>query len=98
MTALIYSRDKKPRCGQGDDLKNQIVLLRAQLEDATSAFDDLETSIETPIYRHEDLTAGSKLVGPAIIEQLDSTTLIPPDLKVEVDEWLNIRIFILEES
>ena len=61
-------------------------------------FDDLETSIETPIYRHEDLTAGSKLVGPAIIEQLDSTTLIPPDLKVEVDEWLNIRIFILEES
>ena len=64
----------------------------------TVAFDGFDTSIETPIYQHEDLAAGSKFVGPAIIEQLDSTTLIPPDVRVEVDEWLNTRIFISEES
>ncbi len=33
-----------------------------------------------------------------IIEQLDSTTVIPPDVRVEVDEWLNIRIYVSEDS
>jgi N-methylhydantoinase A len=27
-----------------------------------------------------------------VIDQLDSTTLVPPDVTAEVDEWLNIRM------
>ena len=34
--------------------------------------------------------------GPAIIDQLDSTTVVPPATRATVDEWLNIRIDILE--
>jgi N-methylhydantoinase A len=34
--------------------------------------------------------------GPAIIEQLDSTTVIPPGVRAEVDEWLNVRIHVAE--
>ena len=61
-------------------------------------FDELDAPVDTPIYQHEDLSAGSTFSGPAIVEQLDSTTVIPPDVRVEVDEWLNIRIYVSEES
>ena len=62
------------------------------------AFDELDAPVDTPIYQHEDLGAGSTFNGPAIVEQLDSTTVIPPGVRVEVDEWLNIRIYVSEDS
>jgi N-methylhydantoinase A len=46
--------------------------------------------VETPVYRREELPAGARFRGPAIIEQLDSTTIIPPDVATEVDRFLNI--------
>ena len=30
--------------------------------------------------------------GPAILEQLDSTVVVPPGVRAEVDEWLNVRM------
>jgi len=62
------------------------------------AFDELDTPVDTPIYQHEELSAGSTFNGPAIVEQLDSTTVIPPGVRVEVDEWHNIRIHVSEDS
>lgn len=47
---------------------------------------------DTPVYDRERLEAGSRIPGPAIIRQLDSTTVVPPDARAEIDEWLNIRI------
>lgn len=47
---------------------------------------------ETPIYERAGLGFGMKIIGPAIIEQLDSTTVVPPSDIAEIDEWLNIRI------
>ena len=40
------------------------------------------------------LHAGRKksFEGPAVIDQLDTTTLVPPGVKAEVDEYLNIRM------
>ncbi len=59
-------------------------------------FDEVEAAVETPIYSHEGLPAGVTIKGPAIVEQLDSTTVIPPGVRAEVDEWLNIRIHVAE--
>ena len=59
-------------------------------------FDEVESAVETPIYSHEGLPAGVTIEGPAIVEQLDSTTVIPPGVRAEVDEWLNIRIHVAE--
>ena len=59
-------------------------------------FDEVEGALETPIYSHEGLPAGVTIEGPAIVEQLDSTTVIPPGVRAEVDEWLNIRIHVAE--
>ena len=48
--------------------------------------------IMTPIYDRDRLKAGASVEGPAIIEQLDSTILVPPGLKAEVDPWMTILI------
>ena len=45
-------------------------------------------------YRRADLPAGLRLVGPAVVEQLDSTTVIPPGVDAEVDEYLNILMHL----
>lgn len=49
-------------------------------------------SVETPVYERSDLPAGVRFEGPAVIDQLDTTTLVPPGVKAEVDEYLNIRL------
>ena len=43
-----------------------------------------------PVYRRELLKAGHRLAGPAIVDQLDTTTLIPPGYAGEVDTFGNI--------
>ncbi|HSH48395.1 MAG TPA: hydantoinase/oxoprolinase family protein [Halomonas sp.] len=47
---------------------------------------------ETPIYDRESLPVGFEFTGPVIIDQLDSTTVVPPDTAASIDEWKNIRI------
>lgn len=49
---------------------------------------------DTPVYNRSEVPAGATFSGPAIINQLDSTTVVPPGTDAEVDEWLNIRIHI----
>ncbi len=53
---------------------------------------DGETSLDTPVYARPDLPAGFSLAGPAVVEQVDSTVLIPPGTTAEVDQYLNIVI------
>jgi N-methylhydantoinase A len=55
-------------------------------------FDEQPGPLDTPVFRRADLEVGTVLAGPAIIEQLDSTTLVPPGVRAVVDEWLNIRM------
>nr|WP_308282907.1 hypothetical protein [Pseudonocardia nigra] len=52
--------------------------------------------VDTPVHERDGLPAGTALTGPAIIDQLDATTVVPPGARAEVDEWLNIRIHLTE--
>jgi N-methylhydantoinase A len=61
-------------------------------------FDATGTALDTPVYLRSELGAGTTLTGPAVIDQLDSTTLVPPGWRAEVDEWLNIRLHREESS
>jgi N-methylhydantoinase A len=56
------------------------------------AFDETGALIDTSVYTRKQLRSGSWLIGPAVIEQLDTTILIPPGFRAEVDEWLNLHI------
>ncbi len=55
-------------------------------------FDEEPTPIMTPVYSRDSLKAGMVVEGPAVIEQLDSTILVPPGFRAEVDPWLTIVI------
>jgi 5-oxoprolinase (ATP-hydrolysing) len=46
----------------------------------------------TPFYERELLRAGDLIEGPAVIEQYDSTTVVPPGLAAEIDRFGNILI------
>lgn len=50
--------------------------------------------LETPVYLRDSLAAGTHFTGPAVIEQLDSTTLVPPRVAAEVDRFLNIVMHV----
>jgi N-methylhydantoinase A len=53
-------------------------------------FDGAE--FECPIYQREQLDVGLSLVGPAILEQLDCTSVIRPGQIGRVDEWKNLIV------
>ncbi|MGH7121758.1 MAG: hydantoinase/oxoprolinase family protein [Acetobacteraceae bacterium] len=75
---------KAPMCEYGVSGESAVPLeQRAVWFDGTGPLD-------TPIYRRDKLAPGNRLSGPALVEQLDSTTLIPPGASAEVDSFLNI--------
>ena len=46
--------------------------------------------METKIFRRDALAAGKGVAGPAIVEQLDSTTVVPPGWSVTPDDYGNL--------
>ena len=43
-------------------------------------FEEAGRRLTCPVYRRDDLPAGFELRGPAIVEQMDSTLVVPPDV------------------
>jgi N-methylhydantoinase A len=48
--------------------------------------------VSCPIYDREKLVAGNRVEGPAIVEQMDATTLIVPGATATVDRYLNLML------
>jgi N-methylhydantoinase A len=49
---------------------------------------------DTPVYRREQLGVAVEFEGPAIVEQLDTTTVIEPGDRVRVDRFGNLEITV----
>lgn len=52
--------------------------------------------VDTPVFERDDMPAGAMFSGPAVIDQFDSTTVIPPNTTAVIDEWMNILIHLEE--
>lgn len=65
--------------GIGKPLQSRVLRSRAE-------------EIECPVYLRDDFVVGQTLVGPAIVEQRDTTCLIDTGFIANVDEHMNIRI------
>ncbi|KIL37306.1 hypothetical protein SD71_01010 [Cohnella kolymensis] len=59
-------------------------------EQREARFDGKDLSC--PVYQREKLDVGLVIHGPAIIEQLDSTTIVNPGQQARIDGWKNIII------
>ena len=46
--------------------------------------------MDCPSYDRYRLPAGGAFEGPAIVEEMDSTTVIHPDFRVETDRYGNL--------
>lgn len=55
-------------------------------------FQRLKRYVDTPVYDRYRLTSGAELVGPAVVEERESTVVIGPDSRVHVDNSLNLVI------
>jgi N-methylhydantoinase A len=45
-----------------------------------------------PIFERDSLGEGDRLAGPAVVEQMDCTTVIPPGFSARVDGFLNLLL------
>lgn len=59
-------------------------------------FDEAAGFVDTAVYDRDGLAAGASFEGPAIVEQFDTTTVIHPGQRAEVDEFGNLLIVIGE--
>ena len=62
----------------------------APVEERTATFDG--TDHATPIYRRDDLTAETTFDGPALVEGLESTTVVFPGQHARVDRLGNLVV------
>ena len=53
---------------------------------------DADVAIDTPVYNRANLAPGNVVAGPAVIEQLDATTLLFPGDQATVDAHLNLNM------
>jgi N-methylhydantoinase A len=49
-------------------------------------------TIDCPVYQREKLDVGLRVAGPAVLDQLDCTTVICPGQVARVDEWKNLIV------
>jgi N-methylhydantoinase A len=52
--------------------------------------DEAKDFLSCPVYAREKLKPGNRIAGPAIVEQMDTTTVILPDMQATVDPYLNL--------
>jgi N-methylhydantoinase A len=48
--------------------------------------------IETAVYERKQLCSGQKIDGPSVIEETESTTLVGPGWRMEVDKWGHMHL------
>jgi N-methylhydantoinase A len=51
-----------------------------------------ERRVSCPVYERDRLRSGNRFIGPAIVEQMDATTLVLPGMTVRVDPYLNLTL------
>lgn len=56
-----------------------------------------DTSVETPVYDRAKLLPGQELDGPAVIEQLDATTILAPGDHCRIDKAGNLYVEMSHE-
>jgi N-methylhydantoinase A len=64
----------------------------APMERRAVVYDDPARPLEASILWRPGLAAGTKIVGPAVIEEPNSTTFVPPGDRAMIDAWGNIVI------
>ncbi|MGH7318795.1 MAG: hydantoinase/oxoprolinase family protein [Candidatus Rokuibacteriota bacterium] len=55
-------------------------------------FPELRDHVPCPIYDRARLPVGARIAGPSVVEEAESTTVLPPGTVAEVDRWANLLV------
>jgi N-methylhydantoinase A len=83
-TGLVRKAAFQPRPMRGPDASAAIIGRREVWFSEAAGF------VACPVYDREKLDAGNRIAGPAIVEQMDTTTVIPPGMIGRVEPYLNL--------
>ena len=72
------------------DIADGSGIAQAEVERVAVVFRDGE--LETPLYDRDLLSAGDRITGPALVVQLDTTTVVPPGWQGDVDAYGNLLL------
>ena len=85
-TGIVRKADIRPAADAGPDPSAAKIGRREVWLRETGAF------VSCPLYDRERLAAGNRIEGPAIVEQMDATTLVVPSATATVDRFLNLLL------
>ena len=85
-TGIVRKADIRPTAETGPDPSAAVIGRRDVWLHETGAF------VSCPLYDREKLLAGNRIEGPAIVEQMDATTLIVPGATATVDPYLDLLL------
>ena len=88
----VRSTVKVPKFSMRKDDRNLGSIDLAKVADREVFFDRKSGLVSTPVYDRTLLCPGHEINGPAIIDQLDSTTVLHPGQNAIVDDYSNLII------
>ena len=83
---------KLPKPKQRELRSNGLDITEAVKETRRVFFSENGSFVETLIYDRYRLAAGHRLTGPAVVEEIDSTSVIQPGFQAEVDTFGNLLV------
>jgi N-methylhydantoinase A len=85
-TGIVRKADLRPSADAGPDPSTAEFGHRDVWLREAGAF------VSCPLYARDRLATGNRIVGPAIVEQMDATTLIPSGAVATVDPYANLLL------
>jgi len=83
-TGLVPKAEFKPQADAGPSAEGAIIGRREVY------MPEVGGMVDCPVYARDRLKSGNRFTGPAIIEQMDATTVLLPDTEASVDPYLNV--------
>lgn len=83
-TGLVSKATLKAHPPAGEDARHAI------RESREVWFAESRVFVACPVYAREELKSGNRFMGPAIVEQMDATTVVLPGMTAQVDPYLNL--------
>lgn len=83
-TGVVHKAEFQARADAGPDASGAIIGQRRVWMPEQGDF------VDCPVYDRARLDAGNRLTGPAIIEQMDTTTVVLPGMTAHVEPFLNL--------
>jgi N-methylhydantoinase A len=94
VTAAVTVTGAGPEVRLGEQPPGARDIAQARKPSRSVYFPETRGYVECAIYDRARLPVGGTIPGPAIVEEPESTTVLPPGTTAEIDRWANLLVKI----